>query len=102
MEICENLSCKVWLHEECLIDDILTKMYDKLVTEKGSEGLDTNGMAKPNGKKSKGKNWKGKFKAKLNLDDGYVIATITELRNTGAGTRTWTERLVCLKCDTPL
>jgi len=102
MEICENPSCKVWLHEECLIDDILTKTYNKLVTEKRSEEPDTNGTAKANGKKSKGKIWKGKFQAKLNSDDGRTTATITDMRNTGTGPRTWTERVACLKCDTLL
>jgi hypothetical protein len=35
MMVCENEACKMWMHEECLIDDILTKTYKRLVEDGG-------------------------------------------------------------------
>ena len=30
LEICNNPSCKVWLHEDCLREDTVTKKYERL------------------------------------------------------------------------
>lgn len=104
MEICDNPTCKVWLHEDCLIDDILTKTYQRLVKNSSEAEPGTNGTAKINGKKGKGKGkiWKGSFQAKLNADDGHTTVMITDLRENPVEPKTWTERVSCLKCGTQL
>lgn len=56
MEICDNPSCQVWMHEECLIDDILTKTYKRLVKDSASAEPGTNGAPRPNGKKEQSQN----------------------------------------------
>jgi hypothetical protein len=105
MEICENPSCKVWLHEQCIIDDALTKAYKRIVEDSSSAEPDTNGAAsKTNGKRAKPsrKLWEGKFKGKLHPgDDSHATTiTITDLRPDGQGT--WSERIPCPKCGTLL
>ncbi len=105
MEICENPSCKVWLHEQCIIDDALTKAYKRLIEATSSEEPDANGVAlKTNWKKAKssGKVWERKFKAKLipGNDKGPTKISITDLRPDGHGT--WIERIPCPKCGTLL
>lgn len=102
MEICDNPSCKVWLHEDCLIDDILTKTYQRLVKSGSEAEAGTNGTSKINGKKGKGRIWKGSFQAKLNADDGHTTVSITDLRENHVEPRTWTERVSCLKCGAEL
>lgn len=37
MFVCDNETCKIWLHPECLIDDVLTKTYKKLVEGEKAE-----------------------------------------------------------------
>jgi hypothetical protein len=105
MEICENASCKVWLHEQCIIDDALTKAYKRLIEDNSSVEPDTNGVAvKTNGKKTKPghKVWHGKFKAKLSPGGkkGPTTISITDLR--ADGQNAWTERIPCPKCGTLL
>lgn len=105
MDICENPSCKVWLHEQCIIDDALTKAYKRIIEDNSSAEPDTNGVAlKTNGKKAKPgrKVWEGKFKGKLipASDKEPTTISITDLRATGQGT--WTERIPCPKCGTLL
>jgi hypothetical protein len=103
MMICDSEDCKLWMHEECLIDDILTKTYERLVKD-SEEEPDANGAAKPAGKKGKAgrKVWKGKFEAKFSTEDSaegsHTTVTITDLRSNSNGPKTWTERVPCLKC----
>jgi hypothetical protein len=100
MYICDNPSCKVWLHKECLIDDVLTKTYNKLVS--GGETISTNGVAKPNGKKSKVKPYKGILSATIKEEgDAPPRAVITDLRP-NADPRSWSESIVCVKCGVPI
>ena len=102
MEICDNPSCKVWLHEDCLIDEILTKTYERLVRPTSEAESGTNGVAKTSGKKGKGKSkiWKGIFNAVLNADDGHTTVTISDTRSIPP--KKWTERVSCLKCGKEL
>jgi hypothetical protein len=103
MDICENPDCKVWLHEQCIIDDVLEKTYAK---ENGtSTEAETNGDSlKTSGKKGKtgSKPWTSKFTAKVNGDDQPPTITITDLRSESEGPKSWTEAVECLKCKTPL
>jgi hypothetical protein len=104
MFICDNSSCKVWLHKECLIEDILAKTYSRLVEgETGTPDAKTNGIARTNGKKSKGKNrYKGLFTAKIKEEgEAQPKAVVTDLR-LGADPKTWEEPIKCPKCSTEL
>jgi hypothetical protein len=101
MMICDDPECKLWMHEDCLIDDILTKTYERVV----EDAPEPNGVARPTAKKSKAgrKVWKGKFEAKFSTDDttegSHTTVTITDLRSTPSTPKTWTERVACLKCE---
>jgi hypothetical protein len=103
MMMCDNEECKVWMHEECLIDDILTKTYEKVV-EECSEEADTHVAVKPTSKKGKSerRRWKGKLNAKFYTDDtadsSNTRVTITHRRSNSKGPKTWIERVACLKC----
>ncbi|KAH8591904.1 hypothetical protein B0O99DRAFT_690203 [Bisporella sp. PMI_857] len=96
MEICDNPSCKVWLHDECIINDILTKTYNRLQTNG-----ETNGTSKSR-RKSKGKIWKRKFSAKIKADSVSTTVEIADLRKDVVALRPWEERVACLKCGTLL
>ena len=123
MEICENPGCKVWLHEQCIIDDVLTNItnsrimngLNRVKSEDTKAGMDNSKVkiensnsdidgsaSKTNGKKSKStrKIWEGKFKGKLNpgSEKAPTTISITELKPGGRGT--WTERIPCPKCGT--
>jgi hypothetical protein len=101
MEICDNTSCQVWMHRECIFDDVLTKTYKRLVKDSDSAEPGTNGASKPNGKKSKAKIWKGIFQAKIKVEeDDHTLVEITDLRD--GGLDPWTEPVECLKCGTKL
>ncbi|KAF8866459.1 hypothetical protein BDZ45DRAFT_272798 [Acephala macrosclerotiorum] len=94
MYICDNSSCKIWLHDDHLIDDILMKTYKKQNSNDG-----TNGVAKVNGKKMKTPPYKGIFKATIREEnDKPPVALITDLR-ANADPKTWEERIACPKCD---
>ncbi len=102
MYICDNPDCKLWIHEECLVNDILEKTYKRLVTD--SDSQNTNGVARLNGKKSKGgPPYKGLFKATINkVPEGEPLtATVTDQRP-NANPKTWTEPITCPKCSTTL
>ena len=106
MMICDNEDCKLWMHEECLMDDILTKTYERVV-EDASEDTEANGAAKAAAKKGKGRKiWKGKFDAKFQTEDtpdgSHTTVTITDLRSNHNEPKSWTERVACLKCATLL
>ncbi|KAH8814983.1 hypothetical protein F5884DRAFT_158949 [Xylogone sp. PMI_703] len=47
MFVCDNDTCKIWLHPECLIDDILTKTYKKLVEGEKTETESASASAAP-------------------------------------------------------
>jgi hypothetical protein len=85
------------MHEECLVDDILTKTYGRVVA-----GAD--GPAQRHGMKQKSTKmiWKKKFTAKLHTDDtandSHTTVTIRDLSNAKAAPKTWTEKVACLKC----
>ncbi|PVH88401.1 hypothetical protein DL98DRAFT_197592 [Cadophora sp. DSE1049] len=95
MYICDNQACKVWFHENHLIDDYLIKTYKRVV------GEGTNGVAKSTNKKAKTPLYKGTLKATIQEDsDGIPMVAVTDLRP-GADPETWKERILCPKCETP-
>lgn len=93
MFVCDNPECKTWLHTDCVIDDILTKTYKRLMNDDGATGK------KP---KAKGKRiWKGIFEAEVEPDefDKPPTVEITDLRRKRMP---WKERISCLKCGSLL
>jgi hypothetical protein len=104
MMMCDNEECKLLMHEECLIDDILTEKYKKVV-EEGSEGADAHGAVRQTSKKGKSerRTWQGELDAKFHTDDtSNTTVTITHLRSNSKGPKTWTEGVACLKCGSLL
>jgi hypothetical protein len=104
MFICDNTACKVWLHRDCLVEDILSKTYSRLVEgDNGTPDRKTNGIARTNGKKGKGKpRYKGVFEARIKEDgDEAPKAIIKDLRPS-ADPKTWEEAIQCPKCSTEL
>ncbi|CZS94519.1 uncharacterized protein RAG0_04464 [Rhynchosporium agropyri] len=96
MYICDNSSCKIWFHENHLIDDHLNKTYRRLIGDDV-----TNGDAKPASKKSKAPVYRAIFKAVMEENvDGPPQIVVTDLRK-GADPQKWHEFLLCPKCDTP-
>lgn len=107
MMVCDNEACKLWMHEECLIDDILTKTHERLV-EDGCEKAETNGASNSAAKsgKPRRKIWEGEFDAKFHTVDtgsgSQSTVTITDLRDNPEGPKPWTERIACFKCESLL
>jgi hypothetical protein len=105
MMICDNKDCKFWMHEECLIDAILTRTYLKIVGN-GDQAA-ANNVSIPVARESKRgrKIWKGTFGAKIDTDSAsgnHSIMAITDLRHGPEGLNSWVERLACLKCESLL
>lgn len=97
MYICDNPACKIWIHDNHLIDDILTKTFERVVLGDSK----TNGATKPSAKKGKTPPYKGAFKATIKeIADSPPMAHITDLRP-GADPKAWDEAISCPKCDTP-
>jgi len=97
MYICDNATCKVWLHKECIVDDVLTKTYNKLANADDSS---TNGSS--NGKKKFRIPYKCLFHGEI-MEEGEMppMIKITDLRG-GASPKTWMESIYCPKCTTVL
>jgi hypothetical protein len=95
------------MHEECLIDEILAKTYERAM-EDGSEEADINGAAEPAAdiRNFGRKIWRGKFKATLHSDVGvegtHATVTITDTRTKSKGPKSRTERVACLRCGSLL
>jgi hypothetical protein len=105
MFICDNSSCKVWLHKECLIEDILAKTYSRLIEgEDDTPDGKTNGIARTNGKKSKGnkRRYKGLFTAKIKEEGEAQPKAVINDSRPGADPKTWEEAIKCPKCSTEL
>lgn len=93
MLACTNQLCSVWLHGECLIDDILTKTYDRLMN---SDDSDSGSLKKKTARKSLlKKKYEGTFSAELVELDGHPEVEITDLRDK----KTWREHIICPKCE---
>lgn len=93
--MCEDQMCREWFHEECVVDDVLSKTWKKLIEEKGLKGV------KPGKRKRAGtKQYSFTFKATISTENPPQ-ATITDLRPQ-ADPKTWTEAVACPKCGKPL
>ncbi|RDW78097.1 hypothetical protein BP5796_05949 [Coleophoma crateriformis] len=89
---CENPMCHIWLHKECILDDILTKTHDRLIGP-----LDDEQKRKLAKSKTSKKCYTGKFKADFKGDAMVPDVTITDIRK-GQNGNTWTEAVYCPKC----
>jgi len=96
MEICDNPECRIWLHDECIIDYVLTKAY-KTILEEDAQAM--NGTAKTNGRKPKSKAWKSKLTGKVKTENGHTVVSITDIRKEGNVREPWDERVPCLQCQ---
>ncbi|OBT40423.1 hypothetical protein VE00_08876 [Pseudogymnoascus sp. WSF 3629] len=99
---CPNKECDIWMHEECIVNDALTKVFDAL-------------PADPDQKKKKRKSAKRLSVNHLSQDLSYKDAVYTK-RFTGTivdngnkiriidmvNKKISTEKLCCLKCSTAL
>ncbi|KAM3086646.1 hypothetical protein ACMFMG_000772 [Clarireedia jacksonii] len=94
MYICDSESCKTMFHPECLVDDMLTKIYKEEYPETGTE-LSTNGTTKKKGPKAKRKIYAGKLKGELR--DGTPL--MIKILNVKQGTEE-SHRIACPKCHT--
>ncbi|KAG4426949.1 hypothetical protein IFR05_017568, partial [Cadophora sp. M221] len=90
MYICDNRNCKVYFHENHLIDDCLAKTYERVVSTDVALGV------------AKSTLYKGILEATIQEDThGTPRIVITDLRP-GADPKTWMELILCPKCDCPL
>jgi hypothetical protein len=104
MYICDNEDCKLWLHPECLVEDVLNKTYRRLVMKEDPDTKElTNGVARSNNQKAKGKPlYKGFFSATIpGHGEEPPRINIKDLR-AGANPKTWNESICCPKCRTTL
>src|SRR4051794_36899398 len=99
---CPNPECKLWMHEECLIDDACQRKYNE---EHGEEQPKKKGPRKSGTKKPE--LWRKYFKAELQgteleAENTKFKIQITRLEKDGSvlpTSQTWTEELRCLKCE---
>lgn len=123
---CSAIDCKIWLHDDCIIDDALSRTYEELVanadaiadqdsiTVTGGKGFPKTALTTPaRSTKSKSKpkspmtssalkggnkDYAGVFSAAIDQeDDKSPVLRITDLRTKGKKT-SWEEKISCLKC----
>ncbi|KAI5455583.1 hypothetical protein BGZ63DRAFT_418290 [Mariannaea sp. PMI_226] len=125
---CSNPTCGKWMHQKCLYNDVLMRIYNQLTCPPSSEGIVKEELQpisddvqndvrfqeatpaapearrKPRANKSsKGstdfKPYVGLFEATLILDDGPTKWKICDLRdNILEGEKIWNEKVYCLLC----
>lgn len=114
---CSNESCKVWMHEECVVYDVLGKVYARLVPEDASSAKSAVTTNEASGKTSKSsakrvskaatvslkkRPWEGKFTASIDTQKAGVAGKVTVTDERGQDPETWTETVLCLKCGKPV
>ncbi|KAG9246669.1 hypothetical protein BJ878DRAFT_416463 [Calycina marina] len=92
MEICDNPKCRIWLHDDCIIDSVLRKAWQKNVEQIGEEA---NGSQR---RKTNIRPWKNKLTGKVKTENGHTTVTITDVRKDGKKRAPWDEKIECLKC----
>jgi hypothetical protein len=117
MIACSNEKCKLWLHTECIIDDVLTKTHNRLVSNNGpvakkEEKLKTeldeeSTISTPGAKKNRKKVKDDPEPEKKLYEDLYSAvlidadkAGIPKVRITAHAGHTWDEDIHCMKCHT--
>ena len=95
MYICDNSACKLWLHKDCIIDDVLKKAYQESVID--SEAA--NGTARS--RKSVGKpSYVGTLSGKIIQEEGGVFKVEITNAKPERGPARWQENVRCPKCQT--
>lgn len=101
MIACPNKDCHIWMHEECIIHDVLTNAYDRITNNEGKQKK--KGVKRASGGKlaheldyGQDQPYSKHFSAKI-VDNGNLIQ-ITDLSNN----KVLTEHIQCLKCDVKL
>lgn len=103
MLACPNEACHIWMHQECIINDALTRAYDELLESPDDQKSSKKISAKrpPGNKLNQDLSYKNAaYKKRLTgtvIEDGNKIS-ITDSSNN----KTWTENVSCLKCGTAL
>jgi hypothetical protein len=99
---CPNPECKVWIHEECLIEDACQRKFNE---EHKDDQQKKKGPRKSSGKRPE--LWRKHYKAELEKTELEAENTkfkmhITRLEKDGSAlpsSQTWTEDIHCLKCN---
>ncbi|KAI9812406.1 MAG: hypothetical protein M1827_004637 [Pycnora praestabilis] len=103
---CSNKGCKLWLHTDCVLDDVLTRVSERLVGDTNGHDSKTRGKGGRGRKslqKDPHKSYEGLFEAQISQEDeeGTVDRVIvTDIRTTeeGAPAPSWAEDIICLNC----
>lgn len=107
---CDNKSCKLWLHAECLEKDACKKAYERLVgggtITADAKTATTNASDDTPGKKGRKRKtahdeapWEGLFSAKVTVNDEPPQIEITDHREeTQSGQNVWKEDIICPSC----
>ncbi|KAI9802212.1 MAG: hypothetical protein M1825_002933 [Sarcosagium campestre] len=114
---CSNPHCTMWLHRDCILDDVLAKTHKRITSGSPDPALDTPGKdndTRPGSESGDGAPpWKNLFSARLEFRNESGDAEskpkvlISDLRGEsdfddssgiGKGLKTWEEDIVCLQC----
>lgn len=114
---CSNADCRIWLHKECILKDVLSRVHSRVVGEetvevgktsrksrKSNPSTTTNTMQAPGSDP-----WEGLFDAKLVNKGGRHKVVVTDLRGGGSSNpspkasrqsqgKAWEEEIHCLRC----
>ncbi|KAI9698395.1 MAG: hypothetical protein M1836_003975 [Candelina mexicana] len=106
---CSNEDCEMWLHEDCIIEDTLTKTFDRLVGKTTTDDTDKKSAKRKSGAGAVGKpqkaSYSGLFEARIDQGvekDTPIRVAITDLRKDGIEPGTWEEPVICLACHTEI
>ncbi len=116
MVCCDNEKCGLWLHEECILKDVLRRTYERVSAKEAvKEDVNAVGSERPRKKRKKASDkdpWSGILEATLNKGelDAPLRVIITRLRGdvkkvkskkaaaNGAPLTSWEESVRCLGC----
>jgi DNA-binding GntR family transcriptional regulator len=107
---CQN--CTIQLHPECLVDDVLTKTYNKLAKGQIKDQVNNSAanvkatkhqvkIARKQ-KRQSARPYYGKFEAVIKDKEKAPCIEITDLRLVEGQRATWQEDIYCPKCSAKL
>ena len=115
---CSNEDCKIWLHKECILRDVLSRVYKRLTSEETSNGGTKRKTPTKPAKSSvsppakpKQDPWEGMLKAQLSNKGKPEVAPKVVITDLGVGRtstngstpkgtkrKAWEEDIFCLAC----
>lgn len=115
MFMCDRMGCEIWLHEECLLDDVLRETFavhsktklpqlvgadEDSLTFRSPSSKSTKATTKSVAQADSKKIYEGRFTGDIIQEsDSKPMVHITDLRAQANGpNRNWDEHLFCLKC----